>query len=297
MSKIKDIFKDYKEDNNLINAEIENIDLFKKSKKIEIHLKIQEEIKIADISTFEDYLKDRFQINKASIIIKNETKGDRSLLFQKIKEDWKDIIKYLSKNFPLCRAILGTSSIEVQEKKIIISLKTKGADFLHSYEIDKEIENIALNVYGFKCKVEYFEDVTKDFIKEQEKYLESLEKTACEDLMYEINVQNEITKELVLKEKEIEEESQEDNTKLPLIFGRTDKIKDQIVKITDLTTDYGRVAIEGKVISVDSRELKNGKTLAMFNVYDGTSTITCKSFIEAEKVDKVMRKIKKCKKS
>ena len=38
MSKIKDVFKDYQEENNLINAEIENINLFKKSKKIEIHI-------------------------------------------------------------------------------------------------------------------------------------------------------------------------------------------------------------------------------------------------------------------
>ena len=66
------------------------------------------------------------------------------------------------------------------------------------------------------------------------------------------------------------------------------------MKIVDLTTDYGKVALEGKVISVDSRELKNGKTLAQFNLYDGTSTITCKSFLASDKKDIVMRKIKKC---
>lgn len=293
MSKIKDVFKDYKEENNLINAEIENINLFKKSKKIEIELSVKEPIKISEISSFEGYLKDRFQIQKVFFKI-NSTKGDRHIWLKNIKEDWKDIVEYLSKNFPLCKAILGTSSIEVEENKVIIFLKTKSADFLHSHEIDKEIENIALNLYGVKCKVEYREDVTEDIIKEQEHYLENLEKIACDDLMYEINVQNEIAKEIEQKEKEAEEKIQEDNTKLPLIFGRTDKIKDQIVKISDLTTDYGRVAIEGKVINVDSRELKNGKTLAQFNIYDGTSTITCKSFIEAEKVDTIMRKIKRC---
>ena len=152
MSKIKDVFKDYKEENSLIDSEIENVNLFKKSKKIEINLKAQKEIRIDDISSFEDYLIERFQVKKASIIIKNETKEDKTILFQKIKEDWKDIVKYLSKHFPLCKAILGTSSIEIEENKVIVILKTKSSDFLHSYEIDKELENIFLNLYGEKCK-------------------------------------------------------------------------------------------------------------------------------------------------
>ena len=294
---IKDVFKDYKEENNIINAKIENINLFKKSKKLEIKLKIQEPIKIGEISSFEEYLKNRFQIQKVLIDVENEKKGDSPLFSQKLQKDWKDIVDYLSKNFPLTKAILRSSTVDVIENKVIVILKTKNADFLHSYEIDKEIEHIVSNLYGIKCKVEYKEDVTENIIKEQEEYLNSLEKIACDDLMYEINVQNEIAKEIEQKEKEAEEEQNKEDAKLPLIFGRTDKIKDQIVKIADLTTDYGRVAIEGKVISVDSRELKNGKTLAMFNIYDGTSTITCKSFIEAEKVEQVMRKIKRCKKT
>lgn len=294
---IKDVFKDYNEENNIINAEVESINLFKKSKKIEIELKTKKPLKICEISSFEDYLKNRFKIQKVSINVKNDEKGARPLFPQNLKEDWQDIVDYLSKNFPLCKPILGTSSIEVEGNKVIVLLRTKGADFLNSYDIDKEIEHIVSNLYGEKCKLEYEEKISEDIIKEQEKYLENLEKIACDDLMYEINVQNEIAKEIEAKEKEAKEELNNDETKIPLIFGRTDKIKDQIVKIADLTTDYGRVAIEGKIISVDSRQLKNGKTLAMFNIYDGTSTITCKSFIEQDKVEEVMRKIKFCKKN
>lgn len=165
---------------------------------------------------------------------------------------------------------------------------------MHSNGIDKEIENIVLNLYGIKCKVEYKEDVNEDIINEQKKYLEDLERTACEDLMNEIKLQDEIMEQ---KEKESNEVTDEDVGKSQLILGRTSKIKERIVKISDLSTDYGRVSLEGEVVSVDSRELKNGKTLAMFNLYDGTSTITCKSFVPEEKTKKVMRKIKKCKKT
>ena len=296
MSKLKDVFKDYIEENNLIDVEIENINLFKKSKKLEMDLKTKKQIKITEISSFEEYLKDRFQIQKVELRIQNETKVDKNIFLQRIKEDWKDIVEYLSKNYPLCKAILGTSSVEVLDNKVIVALQTIGADFLNSYKIDKEIEGIIHNLYGEKCKVQYKEEISEESLKEQEDYLKKLEKNACEDLMHEIDVQNEVTKELEQKKKEETSKLEGDN-KTSLIFGRTNKIKEKIVKISDLTVDYGKVAIEGKIISVDSRELKNGKTLVMFNLYDGTSTMTCKSFVEQEKIEQVMRKNKKCKKT
>ena len=241
--------------------------------------------------TFEDYLKEKFQIQKVSFNIQNNNNVDDMDLSSRIKNDWKDIAKYLSKNFAFCRAILNDSSIELAQNKLIVKLDTKGSEFLNSYKIDEEIEDIIFNLYGKKLKVEYKEEITEEQIKKQEEYLESLEKNAYNDMMNEIKVQNELAK----ANQEKQENSEQENAfeeKTTLIFGRNKNIKEQVLKISDLTTDYGKVAIEGKVISVDSRELKNGKTLGMFNIYDGTSTITCKSFIEKEKSEKVLRKIK-----
>ena len=291
MSKIKDVFKDYNEDNNLINAEIVNINLFKKSNKLEIDLKADKPVKISDMISFEEYLKDRFKIEKVSFKIENNNNVDNINYVEQISKDWKDIVIYLSKNFPFCKAILMDSSINAADNKLVINLKTKGLEFLHSYKIDKEIENISYNLYGKKIKVEYKEEITEEQIKKQEEYLEKLEKNACEDVMNEIKLQNEIESEL----KEEENKTEEQINKKHLIFGRTPNIKEQILKITDLTTDYGKVAIEGKIISVDSRELKNGKTLAIFNVYDGTSTITCKSFVEPSKVESVLGRLNEAK--
>ena len=294
---VKEVFKDYKETNNILDAKIENINLFKKSNKLEINLISETRITLDEIDRFEEYLKSRFQIQKIELNVEMRGKGDSPLFPSEIKNDWKSIVKYISKKYPLTKAILNSSDVEKKDNKLIVLLNTKNADFLHSYEIDKEIEKIINNVYGLKIKVEFQENITEDTIKKQSKYLEELEKSACEDLMHEINMQNEIAAQIEKQKKEAEEQQikDEEEGKTPLILGRTDKIKDQIVKISDLTPDYGRVAIEGKVISVDSRELKNGKTLAMFNIYDGTSTITCKSFIDAEKASRVMGRLKEAK--
>ena len=287
---VKDVFKDYNGKENILNSEITNINLYKKSKKLEINLKTNKPLTLQEIEEFENYLKTRFQIQKVELNVEMGEKWVRPLFPQNLENDWTNIVKYLSRKFPLIRAILDTSTVEVKDKKIIVALKNKNAEFLHSYEIDKEIEKIVYNLYGEKCKVIYKEEVTEDTLRKQEEYLENLEKEACMDLINEINLQEEL---IIENKPDVEEDKEEQKT--PLIFGRTEKIKEQIVKIADLTPDYGRVAIEGKVISVDSRELKNGKTLAMFNIYDGTSTITCKSFIEAEKAPSVLGRLKEAK--
>lgn len=185
---IKDVFKDYKGQGNILEAQIENINLFKKSKKLEIKLITQKQIKIQEISSFEEYLQTRFQIQKIELYVEMGEKGVRPLFPQELVNDWKDIINYLSKKFPLTKAILNTSTIETEEKNVIVNLKTKSAEFLHSYEIDKEIEHIINNVYGVKCKVIYKENITEDIIKKQEEYLENLEKEACQDLINEISM-------------------------------------------------------------------------------------------------------------
>lgn len=88
-------------------------------------------------------------------------------------------------------------------------------------------------------------------------------------------------------ENKVEEDS-------PIIIGnKKAKITDKTIKIKDINIDTGRVAISGKIIKQDLRELKTGNFLLSLNVFDGSSTITCKSFINKEDKDKVIEKISK----
>ena len=89
------------------------------------------------------------------------------------------------------------------------------------------------------------------------------------------------------KEEEIED--------TPLILGATPNITETIVKVEDLGVDDGRVALQGEVIYSEDRTLKSGKTLFSFDLYDGTSTITCKAFLEKDKAKKIIKRIQKSK--
>lgn len=67
--KVKDVFKDYEAKGNILECEIVNVNIFKKSSKIEIELKSSKKIQIGEKLAFEFYLKSKFRVETAEIKI------------------------------------------------------------------------------------------------------------------------------------------------------------------------------------------------------------------------------------
>lgn len=273
---VREVFNDYTKGSNILDAIIENVNLYKKTNKLEIDLKTDKKINVGEIYYFEEYLKNQFKIETVDIEFNYTVDIENT-----IEQDWENIEKYLSKNFPLIKTILQGSRVEIDGNTVFVVLKTTNSAFLHSYNIDKVLEDLIQKLYNKKMKVQYKEEVEEDFEEKQKQYLEQLGKDACKTII----ANNKTNGEFLQAEAEENQTINKLDIDDPVIIGRNANIKEQVVKIKDLTPDYGKVALEGKVISTDSRELKNGKTLAMFNLYDGTSTITCKSFIDPKKQD------------
>ena len=80
-----------------------------------------------------------------------------------------------------------------------------------------------------------------------------------------------------------------------LILGRNATIKDKVIKITDITPDEGRIAIQGELSNIEAKELRSGKTLISFDLYDGSSSMTCKSFIKPGEDGEIVARLKKAK--
>ena len=80
-----------------------------------------------------------------------------------------------------------------------------------------------------------------------------------------------------------------------LILGRSANIKDSTIKITDISPDEGRVCIEGEASNIDLRELKSGKTLISFDLYDGTGSMTCKCFCKQGESEEMVPKLQEAK--
>ncbi|MBE5884218.1 MAG: PolC-type DNA polymerase III [Lachnospiraceae bacterium] len=76
-----------------------------------------------------------------------------------------------------------------------------------------------------------------------------------------------------------------------VIYGRD--FEDEAMKIEDIIGEMGEVTIRGKILSLDTREIKNEKTIIMFNVTDFTDTITVKMFARNDQLSEILAEVKK----
>ena len=325
---IKEVFNDYNLENNLIDTKIENINLYKKTNKLQIKVVSSKQISIKEIESFEEYLVNRFKVNKAFIDINYE---DGIIINSSIESDWKDIIRYIAKKEPVGKAILNNSTVSVNNSKLTVNLFMRGAAFLIAQKFDKGLEHLLLNLYNKQYEIEFIEifsvEDEKKLIEkrneEERKALIELEKQALIDIetrKEEKRLEAEKEKQRKKEEEErLKENLRKQNPELaakieayqnkdpemqgeesPLIYGRSLTIRTDLVKIDDIPTEEStelKVCVDGEILSgsIDSREIKNEKVILMFNLFDGTSTIACKAFLEKEKLKPIKDRISKAK--
>ena len=307
---IKEVFNDYNENNNIINAEIENINLYKKTNKLQVKIASDKEIKLKEIDSFEEYLVNRFKVDKASLDIQYNNVN----IEQNIDKEWTDIINYIAKKEPFSKAILTNSKLDFNDKKITVKLSLKGASFLLAKKFDKGLEHLLSNVYNQNYKVDFVDDISEDYNQKLEENLKEREKAAFIEMQVKAKQEVETRKKemgsrpkntnnssgeqkfIPKEKKEVPPEPEEPvDENSPLIYGRSLNIKSDFINIRDITVDTEKVCLEGEIVKTDSREIKNEKVIFMFDLYDGTSTITCKAFLDKAKSKDVMKKVSNAK--
>lgn len=308
---VQEVFKDYRSiQKELLEAKIKSINLFKKTNSLELILVSPKIISIRQIESFERYLVARFAIKTIQIKIEKEPKEDEELekvcetttqeeASKNIEKEWLDIIEYIAKKHPMTKAILKNSKISVDGNAISIFLSIQGKEFLLAKKMDETLQNLLWDIYGKKYKVSYIEDISDEVLKKKRAYAEEMQKQAILEVQQEATVHQteEIEVPPAINEaelpppnfgfeegdmpigeeeylKELEQLEEENN----VILGTLSKAKENKVKIKDITAENKRITIEGRIVSCDARETKTGKGMLIYDIYDGTGIITCKSF-------------------
>lgn len=76
-----------------------------------------------------------------------------------------------------------------------------------------------------------------------------------------------------------------------VLYGRD--FEEESMTIDNIAGEMGEVVIRGKILAFDSREIRNEKTIIMFNISDFTDTITVKMFLRNDQMEEVTASIKK----
>lgn len=71
-----------------------------------------------------------------------------------------------------------------------------------------------------------------------------------------------------------------------VIYGRD--FEEEAVKIEEIIGEMGEVVIRGKILNLDKRELKNEKTILIFDITDFTDTMTVKLFSPNDQLKEIM---------
>lgn len=302
---IKEVFCDYTNQNSIVDSQLENINLYKKTNKLQINIAASKAINIAEIEDFENYLVKRFQVSKAMIDVNY---GD-TVIDGDLNKDWQNIINYVSKKEPTSRAMLAGSSLDIQDQEVTVNLALKGANFLNAKKFDKGLEHVFENLYNKKYTVKFEENISEDYTKKLEEKREQEEKALLEEIQRKAEEEALVAREEArlrkLQEKQEQEEAinkqmeELDITEIasPLIYGRNILVDGRRIKISEITDEKELVSIEGEQIGEVSThdyedKKQNKKTIVKFSVFDGTSTISCTGFFKKELSDEIIGRVK-----
>ena len=76
-----------------------------------------------------------------------------------------------------------------------------------------------------------------------------------------------------------------------VIYGKD--FEDEAMPISEVIGEIGEVTIRGKIIALDTREIRNEKTIVFFDLTDFTDTMTIKVFTRNDQLAELMAEIKK----
>lgn len=307
--KVGEVFSDYKTNSNIKYAYIQALNVNKKTNTLGIILGIDEYVEIKEIWFLEKFLKERFGFSNIDMTMKYtdqvQTKG--------IKEEWKNIICYMAHKFPLAKPmLLMNAEVESTQKEITVNMHIKGAEFLKAKKTDQELANVIQKLFGKKYKITLTENITKEEMQKIVQKAKEAEEKEVNKIIEHIEMANKQLEQENLKSLEDSYVGEEDlNYMSPesmpymveeapkvaedenqeLILGKQTKAKENKVKIKDITPSDTRITLEGRVSNLEKRMTKSEKVLLIFELYDGTGKITCKSFTVPEDSQNVITKL------
>ena len=197
--------------------------------------------------------------------------------------------------------IINTASYEFVGNQLIFDCERNFLSVKRSAELREYFQNLFLERFGYEVQVEFkYHDAPKK--EEEEEFFvpyfskEIKEKTVEKEKTSEKKVAKE--KEPAKAEKKEWkrfDKSKSAYRRLPddpdIIYGRS--FEGDSVPISEIVDEIGEVVIVGKILSKEEREIRNEKTIVMFNVTDFTDTITVKIFVKNEQLGDISGKLSK----
>ncbi|WFA09914.1 DNA polymerase III subunit alpha [Tissierella sp. Yu-01] len=290
MKRIKDIFTDYETGDILSEAKVEGVILNKDTKNLEMNISSDKYIEVKKLADLIEFMKKRFKLED-SIISVNYTSDTEK---RPIEEELDNLIIILSDKYPVLRAALNNCRYEISENTITFNFKTIVSNYFEMNNYDKECHDVIKKLYGTSYQIKFIDKVNDEELLKLKDDIQAKENQIIQE-EEKASYNQYISNNIIEYKQDIQKESNGKKGDPSLILGRSSKNKEPIIKITDISPNEGMVVIAGEISNLESKELRSGKVLVSFDLYDGSSSITCKSFVKGEDANEVFSRLSKAK--
>ena len=293
MKQINEIFGDYKAEGNIRDAVVKAVVIRKKAKTLEMKISSDQFIESGDRESLSEFVKEKFALHDVRILIEYTGKAEKKPL----EEELGNIIRSMAEEHSVLKPMVNNYEFEVADHTIYFKFKIVISGLLKSMGYDKKISRILKDLYGTEYQVDFADDldyrelakIQEDTRVEEKQLIQDAVSAAPYDTMPEPPAQ--------VAESGHGPDGGAYRTKdnSSLIYGRKTSRKDPVIRIVDITPDEGKVTIEGELSNIESKELKSGKILVSFDLYDGSSSMTCKAFLKPGEDGEVLVRLNQAK--
>lgn len=292
MKRINEVFSDFNTGSNISTALVESAVLKKKSKTLELAISSDRYIEIQEIEELNNFIKRRFYLEHSKIAV-NYTE---EVKMKPIEEEIKNIISYVSNKHPFLRVAVNNCDYEISGNTITLKFRVPVSTMFRDLKYDREIREGIKSFYGKSYSIKFVDNVDADELirlqVEEEKKRMSMIRNEIRSTGPSIPKDTTPTVPSEWDKGKDDKKSGKMNNPF-LILGRNSNIKESLIRISDASPEEGRVALYGELSNMETKELRSGKILVSFDLYDGTGSLTCKSFLKPEQADDVISKLKK----
>ena len=292
MKRINEVFSDFNTGSNISTALVESAVLKKKSKTLELAISSDRYIEIQEIEELNNFIKRRFYLEHSKIAV-NYTE---EVKMKPIEEEIKNIISYVSNKHPFLRVAVNNCDYEISGNTITLKFRVPVSTMFRDLKYDREIREGIKSFYGKSYSIKFVDNVDADELirlqVEEEKKRMSMIRNEIRSTGPSIPKDTTPTVPIEGDKGKDDKKSGKMNNPF-LILGRNSNIKESLIRISDASPEEGRVALYGELSNMETKELRSGKILVSFDLYDGTGSLTCKSFLKPEQADDVISKLKK----
>lgn len=291
VKKVNEIFSDYKASGNINTAIIESVVLIKKSKRLEMEINSDKYIEIEELENLNKFIRKRFKLEDSTISVKYADGTDK----RPIEEELEKILLSMADKYPVLKTALNNCEYKAGKNTIDFNFKIAVSAFLKKMDYDKKLQTAIKSLYGSVYNINFIDNVSSEELILQEEEHKREIFASSNNINAAQSSAPKLPKEAAEKKTEAKPETNGKKADPSLILGRNSRIKETVIKITDITPDEGRIALQGEISNMEAKELKSGKTLVSFDLYDGSSSMTCKSFLKPGDNSEILSRLKKAK--